>query len=790
MTDFIVKDIFPSIEENNQTSWLPEAGKGFKLLSEKMAGNFTKTSTNPVNAFESWTKSIFRTASRCSAPNDQHNSSTQLVVGRVQAGKTSSFTGLIRLQADNGYKLFFVVAGTSTNLRDQTSLRLNKDLQDANEFEFITTGSDFDVKTQAERLERRLSSWSKNENVVSVSSWGSRNLVYVILKSTKAHLSAINEMLSLVSKTQAGEQLLKSVPTLIIDDECDQASPNGHTAADNEKFTAIYKEISNLRKLVGFNSYVGYTATPYANILMGLESQIRPDKVTVLDPGSDYLDGKSLFIDSSSYSRVIDDWDFDQIEIPESLKNAFAQFIIQTAIFNSPKEIRSHFLKEPFLEATFQNPQTATMLVHPHQFVKYSDNTSKELKSLQNDWLGAMSGFDTSTRIDAHAAHIWKTYFEPNLKDFETPNSDIFSNITLFKSLALDMLRELRIIEVVGGGDQFPDPMTFNEAPAWILVGGVLLDRGQTLPNLLNTYMPRPSGGKSKDNNPSGQVDTLQQRGRFFGHRKTYEPLLRGWFDQGALNTYKEIAELDPAHFELLSELDRNDLPLGQLPIVLALGNSPSLNLLRKNVVPSDVFINSRKSWFARQLDYQSGQYQLCSTLIDDFVVPWKSRNSPDSKNTIKSINVAFEIPINQAIQFLEAWPFSDQDRKHFQKGIELMNFGKAKIIKIVMMGRTAEEPLSKSSNEEFRTISRIVLQEDGSNWFRIKQLPSSNDVKSNSPALPTIQIHFLNVVADEESKQQLVPDAMGLTLAFPDAHYFETNTNGDNFVFRKALTN
>lgn len=799
VTDFIVKDFFPNFEESIQTSWLPEAGIGFQKLSERMRENFEKTSTDPSRAFNSWTRSIFRTAARCSSPEDILNSSTQLVVGRVQAGKTSSFTGLIRLQADNDYKLFFVIAGTSTNLRDQTSLRLDKDLQDTNDFEFITTGPEFDVKTVSERLERRLNGWSDANRTKSVSSWGSRNLVFVILKSTTAHLSAINEMLTRVSKTKSGEQLLNETPTLIIDDECDQASPNGHTSDENKKFTAIYKEISKLRKLVGFNSYVGYTATPYANILMGLESQLRPEKVTVLDPGTDYLDGSSLFLESDSYARVIEDWDFDQVEIPESLKFAFAQFVIQVAIFNSPIEIRQYFLKEPFLKATFNTSQTATMLVHPHQFVRYSDNTSRELKSLQDDWLLAMASFATSDRVDAHAAHIWKTYFQPNLDDFAKIHPDIFSDLEYFKQLTLDMLRELRIIEVVGKGDPFPDPRTFNEAPAWVLVGGVLLDRGQTLPNLLNTYMPRPSGGKPKDNGPSGQVDTLQQRGRFFGHRKTYETLLRGWFDQGALTTYKEIARLDPAHFELLTEVDQSDLPLGQLPIVLALGKSPSLKLLRKNVIPKEVFINSRKSWFARQLDYQDGLQKTYSDLIDEFVIPWGGNSNSLGNDTKKIVNIPFDVPVESAINLLKSWPFSEQDKKHFLNGTELIKHAKATVVRIVLMGRTPEAPHSKLSRDEFRSISRVIEPAAGETWFRIKQLPSSNDAKSNSPALPTIQIHFLDVIQDLRDNLQInstgnefipIKNVAGLTLSFPDAQYFDMTPNGENFVFRKALTN
>lgn len=256
---------------------------------------------------------------------------------------------------------------------------------------------------------------------------------------------------------------------------------------------------------------------------------------------------------------------------------------------------------------------------------------------------------------------------------------------------------------------------------------------------------------------------------------------------------------MDPAHFELLSDLDRDDLPLGQLPIVLALGKSPSLKLVRATVVPKDVFIKTQRNWFARQLDFMNGSQSECKNLLKKYLEPWYSKGQTQNSDSAKAINVPFEVPSIFAIKFLEAWPLSEQDKQHFQNGIQLLKQGQPSEIKIVLMGRPHSDPTSISSRGEYRTIAKTVVQTSGDNWQRIKQLPSSNDLKANSSSLPTIQIHFLDVVkdnnleknrSDAEARELLIKDAIGITLAFPDIEAFGTTLNGENFVFRKALTN
>ena len=49
-----------------------------------------------------------------------------MVVGQVQSGKTSNYTGLINKAADAGYKLIIVLAGMHDSLRSQTQIRIDE----------------------------------------------------------------------------------------------------------------------------------------------------------------------------------------------------------------------------------------------------------------------------------------------------------------------------------------------------------------------------------------------------------------------------------------------------------------------------------------------------------------------------------------------------------------------------------------------------------------------------------------------------------------------------------------
>lgn len=778
-SEYWVHDQSTSSDSKFTPLWSPQQGVGFEALSEAIRLDFQKKTSMPDVAFENWQSSVIRTAQRCLNPQGAAAGSvSQLVVGRVQAGKTASFTGLIRLLADNAYRIFVVVAGTSTNLRDQTYDRLSSELAGPDDIEVVKTGPNFDAQFEAQNLIKKMRRWTSGKRGDSFLSFNERSVVFVALKSTKAHLDSLVDLFTHVRATAEGDRLLGATPSLIIDDEADQASPNGKASkVDLLEMTAVYKRLSVLRKSLSMHSFVGYTATPYANVLMDLASEILPESITMLNPGHDYTGAMDLFWSDLPFPHIIDDFE-DSEALPESLKIAFATFICQAIIFHCrDEEIRANYFLEPFLTAS--RGQTATMLVHSTQLVKVNQEITHLLRELRNNWAAMFqSGRENSGRIDLAEEHIWRSYFEPALADLEN-NTGTELPREVFREAAREMLLEIEILSIVGGGDDFPSDNTSDGKPlwksrmAWVLVGGQLLDRGQTLPNLVLTYMPRSPGGGATNGEVGGQFDTLQQRGRFYGHRRTYRKILRGWFSENTLETYREIALAEQQHYDFLSELDEQSIGLADTQIMLEKGSYRKLNLVRRNVLSNLVIERKPTVWLARQIWYaensQPTQKRLLGKLISD--LEFEAYSQRGSKNSALRNYRTLAAP-EHVLDTLNNWGFLKGDLANFEMAVHVLtnyvNHETPKGIEVVLMSRDEMSNRDFSAHSQFRSASPIdpkipnltVVQ-------KIKQLPSSNDVTFTSDRHPTLQVHFIDV-KDDVSGETLVRDAIGLAVSLP----------------------
>ena len=159
--------------------------------------------------------------SQCVAPHYEEPSyeqNTGLVLGYIQSGKTMSFTSLIALASDNGYKIVIVFAGTTNILLDQTIDRLEEDLDDENEYVII---------------EESLNSLSRIKSIIK-NTKRQRTIILPILKHYK-HIERIHDLFSIPELNL----LLPKLGVLIIDDEADQASLNGFSKKKLEK---LFKE--------------------------------------------------------------------------------------------------------------------------------------------------------------------------------------------------------------------------------------------------------------------------------------------------------------------------------------------------------------------------------------------------------------------------------------------------------------------------------------------------------------------------------------------------------------------
>ncbi len=447
---------------------------------------------------------------RCVKPIGDAESSTGLVVGYVQSGKTLSFTTLSALAHDNGFGLIILIAGTLENLRRQTRNRLETDLglgDDASSMArpWLVIDNPVVGGPSAQSLERHLRTWA---DPLATPQYKKVCLV-VLLKQHKrlANLAAVLENL--------GPGLLSKVPTLVIDDEADQASLNTFTAKNistgDTKKSSNYESITRLKTRLPRHTYVQYTATPQANLLIDLDDKLSPEFGELLTPGNGYTGGARLFAKGDTYAR----------EIPPSDAEADANSIAPATL----QEALRYFLLGACAVHLSKNLELRTMMVHPSQQTGRHGAYLKWLQDLVAGW-GEIASSSCSSDLIEEFAPAYKS-----LQDTVGPN---LPSIDAMAEALPEVLRHVAVREVNSTANGAA-PIRWSESSYWALVGGAKLDRGFTVEGLSVTYMPRPLA--------TGNADNLQQRARFYGYKERYLGYCRIFLLPDVLDAFQQYVE-------------------------------------------------------------------------------------------------------------------------------------------------------------------------------------------------------------------------------------------------------
>ncbi|MCP2308510.1 Z1 domain-containing protein [Kitasatospora paracochleata] len=490
-----------------------------------------------------------------------------LVVGYVQSGKTANFTGVIAKAVDSGYRLVIVLGGTLNLLRAQTQRRLDMELvgrenilRGAPDHEsdyaddpawpqgkFLTHGGlpstrgGFDIVRMTTRdndyksLLQGIVALEFEKQEPALPLHDPRNLHrssarLMVVKKNKTVLAKLVKDLSKI-KTPLGE-----IPVLIIDDESDEASVNTSSPAkpDAER-TAINEKISELLRMLPRAQYVGYTATPFANVFIDpsdTEDIFPKDFIISLPRPSGYMGvqdfhdldldippSERTFANSNEKAHVRDIVLSDE-EDDSCLRQAMDMFVLTAAmkLFREAKGLGDgHF-------------QHHTMLIH--ESVRTADH--RELLALATRlW------YDSSYTGAAGHARL-RELFDTDLAPVsraraagEAVPAD-FDELAPFIGPAFMRIGgdNKPIIVVNGDRDIETGEADFDKRSIWkILVGGQKLARGFTVEGLTVTYYRR------RTNNAS----TLMQMGRWFGFRPGYRDLVRLYLGREETMGAKEI---------------------------------------------------------------------------------------------------------------------------------------------------------------------------------------------------------------------------------------------------------
>ncbi len=559
-----------------------DRGKTKRLLPGELAINDSKV-------FE---KNIFNITDRLDKfLSSEEREIALLVLGKIQSGKTANLLGAIAWAADSKVSISVIFTGVTEALNLQTEKRIKKDLLQLNG-QYVKI---FKVPTSAkgkifEELRQEIIKWVERRSHNVDIGLNKPLPVLVTLKNP----SRVKTLKTLISQLE--EKFGTKMVTLLIDDEADQASQNAK--AQKREVTATYSAIRDLRDSKSRNILLSYTATPQAVLLTERNGRLRPNYCVTVEPRSGYFGLAHAVSDDFSNNRVevIDrkKKSTKMIETPSSLRHALVRFSM-TAWLRFYKESLFYGgsgLKEELLNSQLKSIQ---MLVHESGSQKKHKAVFRfvndELLSLTESLSKAVTGQSTNSEL-VSLFELWQDDFREIKKGLsylyqEELNIDIDE---IFLKQILDLF-DNTAIQVVNSdpgrpGRQGSIPVEdeeWEEFKLWILIGGDILGRGLTIPQLTTTYFLRHP--------PKPNFDTVSQQMRFCGYRLNYRHFTYLYAKEKTFLVFKIMNQIDSAIWRLAKKWDKEHLNIiKNMPIVMY-ASKPDVKLdpCRKTVRDPDL---------------------------------------------------------------------------------------------------------------------------------------------------------------------------------------------------------
>ena len=477
-----------------------------------------------------------------------------LLLGDVQSGKTATYTAICNKAADSGYRVIIVLAGMMENLRIQTQERLDA--------EFVGLDSKYTLDKKADsamrnkpvgvglvppfNVDRRITRFTSVSTDFKASVIKSNGLNLNDLKGTalfvvKKNKSVLNNLHAWLTK----DEDVLNLPLLLIDDEADNASVN--TSSDEHNPTAINAVINKILRSFKQATYLGITATPFANIFIdpdmdsdGAAKDLFPRHFLTLLPTPDHYIGADRIFgngsednwtdrvdgeyseslipilndeqDSFYYFKHKKDLANDLCDLPPSMKEAIRYFVIATAISDSRFDTKEH----------------RSMMINVSRFTDVQNVTADMVQEYINQLSSDIENYHTL----------------PSNQSIKIKSISRFSWEHLLKKFLCKAARriEVRSVNQKNGAKSLDYYNYKNIGMRVIAVGGNSLSRGLTLEGLTASYFYRNTM----------MYDTLLQMGRWFGYRNNYDDLFKIWIGEDAIGWYSYITD---AFNELKDEL-------------------------------------------------------------------------------------------------------------------------------------------------------------------------------------------------------------------------------------------
>lgn len=634
-----------------------------------------------------------------------------LVLGYVQSGKTTNFTAVIAKAADAGYRMFIVLSGIHDALRQQTQDRLNEQLweQNSNIWHRLTDEEDFRPTANVDAL---LST--------------QRQCVLAVVKKNGSRLRALRKWLF-----SARPEVLAACPVLIIDDEADQATVN--TAKPDRQPSRINGLIRDIVNKVPKSAYVGYTATPFANVLIdpGDYEDLYPrDFIVDLPRPLPYIGPEAIFgrepldfddtdvgDDGHDFVRSVPIEELDDLKpkgaakrhefdprVTDSLDAALLYFLMSTAA----RRIRG------------KGNRHATALVHTSQHIDVHERTAEAIR----DHLGLLSRrlqLGDNALLEALRVQ-WESECE------RVPAGDFDLKALSWDDIAGTLIEVAEAAEVIVDNSRSPERLSFDDDNPRVIVavGGNTLSRGLTLEGLAVSFFVRTASA----------YDTLLQMGRWFGYRNGYADLTRIWMTDEMRGWFHHLATVEQ---EIRYDVQR--LEVEHL--------TPEQFGVRIRTHPSLAITSAAKMQNARTAEASYAGRRLQTILFNHRDPEWLSDNVKAARTLLTTIEpqkvwapragitILEGIDSQHIVSFLSMYHFHENSRDldsalisryildRREEG-ELMRFN------VALMGRSSKSDYLGSINlgtgSEIGCINRARLLQIGNNYADIKALMSRHD--------------------------------------------------------------
>lgn len=495
-----------------------------------------------------------------------------LVLGDVQSGKTANYTAICNKAADTGYRVIIILAGTMENLRQQTQERLDA------EFSGRMSQYLLDPKQEIENVPVGVGKYGQEKQIATFTSV-TKDFDKNILRALKLSLHSVNTTVLFVIKKNKSilNNLIKwlksnnldargaiNLPMLLIDDEADNASVN--TKKDDEDPTAINDAIRRLLKLFRQASYLGITATPYANIFINPETETEMqgddlfprDFIYSLAPPTNYIGAENIFGEQAQFANALQEIHPQEMDaffpfnhkkdlvvddLPPSMKEAMAYFLLVNGIRDVRGDIKEH----------------RSMMIHVSRFTDVQNHIS----GLAHNWVENMRSdlrnFASLSELESdkinNIAFLKAVWQKHGLSEKAGINGvpmswHRFLSEYLFKAVSPVVVRAVNQKNSSAGLDYYSHR---DDGLRVIAVGGNSLSRGLTLEGLCVSYFYRRSQ----------MYDTLLQMGRWFGYRPGYDDLFKIWISIEAIDWYGYItAAAEELKLEITRMKDANQTPM------------------------------------------------------------------------------------------------------------------------------------------------------------------------------------------------------------------------------------